>query len=121
VILRGSRVVAGSILAAACAAHAHAAEARFIRIGEAEIRRAFAGRTFTDEVHWFFRFEPGGKLGGASMGRTVDRRWSVKDGMLCLAAPQREDDCREVWRAGPRIELRRYADDPVPDAGILKP
>lgn len=97
-----------------------ASPAAFKRLSTPEIRKAFVGWEFTDEIHWFYRFKPDGRIEGASMGRRVTQTWVVRDGKLCIAANKGDEDCREVWRKDNQIELRRYADDPVPDAGILR-
>lgn len=102
-------------------ATADSAPLSFKRLAAEEIRKSLIGREFTDEVHWFYRFKKNGMIEGASMGRRVNRMWQIQEGRLCMSAEKREPDCREVWKAGTRIELRRYADDPLPDTGRLRP
>jgi hypothetical protein len=99
--------------------HARAEDARFVRIKAAEIRKVFLGREFSDEVHWVQRYLPDGRLEGASMGRKITKRWSIKDDTLCIT-DDRGEDCREVWKAGSKVEPRRWGDDELPEAGIVR-
>jgi hypothetical protein len=91
----------------------------FKRLKNAAIRKAMIGKDYTDDVHWSFRFKPDGKIEGANMGQKSSRTWMVRDDKLCLIN-QAGEDCREVWKSGSRIELRRYIDDPVADSGVVR-
>jgi hypothetical protein len=89
------------------------------RIKNADIGKLFSGREFSDEIHWAERYDKNGILEGSGSGRRYTKRWAVKDGQLCITDDEGED-CREVWIAGPRVELRRWSDDEVPKTGILR-
>ena len=93
----------------------------FKPIKAAEIRKILVGREFTDETHWFYRFWADGRLEGASMGLKLNQKWAIKADRLCILADKLEEDCREVWKSGSKIELRRYDTDPVADSGIIRP
>jgi hypothetical protein len=113
-------VLAGMLALVVCAPVVGLAEdARFVRIKASEIRKVFAGREFSDEVHWVQQYLPDGKLEGASMGRKITKQWPIKDDNLCIT-DDRGEDCREVWKAGSKVELRRWGDDELPEAGIVR-
>lgn len=108
------RLAAAVVLLALAAGPAPAGEA-FRRLTASEIRARLVGREVTDEVHWAYRFEPGGRLHVVSLGRARTARWRIDKDELCLeAAP-----CVQVWMAGNRVELRR-ADGTLPDEGVLQ-
>ena len=111
-------------VAAAAAVAAQAAEAALKQLKAALIRAAFAVQEFTDEVHWAERYNADGTVTGKSMGRALAKHWSVAAGLLCItddqAAADESADCREVWKAGSRTELRRPGSDSFPKEGILR-
>ncbi len=89
-----------------------------VRLKAAQIRKMFQGHEFSDEVHWTKNFRKDGTIEGFSMGRKLGQRWSIQSDMLCIHT-DKPDDCREVWKAGNSVELRRYSDDPVPTSGKI--
>lgn len=93
----------------------------FRPIKAAEIHKTLVGREFTDETHWFYRFRADGRLEGASMGRKLNQKWTIKADRLCILADKLEEDCRQVWKSGSKVELRRYDKDPLADSGIVRP
>jgi hypothetical protein len=97
-----------------------AEEAVFRKVAGSDIRKLFVGREFSDAVHWAERYRSDGSLHGSGSGRRYAKRWAVRDGQLCVTGDEGAD-CREVWRAGEKVELRRWRDDDVPKAGILRP
>lgn len=93
------------------------------RIKAAEIRKIFAGREFSDEIHWTETYGADGTLEGSGMGRRFTKRWTVKNDMLCLTDARGDDkneDCREVWASGKTVELRRDAADDLGKRGIIR-
>jgi len=108
------RLAAAVVLLALTAGPAPAGEA-FRRLSASEIRARLVGKEVTDEVHWAYRFEPGGRLDVVSLGRAHTARWRLaKDGLCLEAAP-----CVQVWMAGNRVEFRR-GDGTLPDEGVLQ-
>ena len=89
------------------------------RIKTAEIRKTFAGREFSDEIHWAETYKTNGTLEGSGMGRRFSKRWAVRNDMLCLSDDKGED-CREVWASGTTVELRRDAADDLGKRGIIR-
>ena len=83
-----------------------------------EIAARFTGMELTDEVHWAYVFERGGRLNIFSMGRPGTGSWTVDRNELCLGRPPDETRCYEVWVSGQNVQLRRESD--VPDEGILQ-
>jgi hypothetical protein len=105
--------------AAALSQAALAGEPPFRRINAAEIRKTFAGREFSDEIHWVETYKADGTLQGSGMGRPFTKRWSIKNDQLCLS-DMKGEDCREVWTSGKTVELRRDAADDLGKRGIIR-
>ena len=115
--------LAATLAIGACfAAIAAAAPLKQLRGGQ--IRVAFGGQEFTDEVHWAERYQADGSVTGKSMGRDIHKRWSIKADLLCLrddkAAADSAEDCFEVWKADAKVELRLVGGDAFPKEGILR-
>ncbi|MEG9525385.1 MAG: hypothetical protein MIL41_06375 [Hyphomicrobiales bacterium] len=87
----------------------------FRHLTASEIRARLVGKEVTDEVHWSYHFEPGGRLHVVSLGRARTGRWRLDGDELCLEA----DSCVQVWISGNRVELRR-GDGTLPDEGVLQ-
>jgi hypothetical protein len=83
-----------------------------------EIAARFTGMELTDEVHWAYVFERGGRLNIFSMGRPGTGSWKVDRNELCLGRPPDETRCYEVWVSGRNVQLRR--EPGIPDEGILQ-
>lgn len=77
----------------------------FKKLKGSEIRRAFVGHTFTDEVHFSFRYLPNGKLAVVSMGKKAERKWRIVRDELC-ATEDVGETCSEVWVKGNAVSLR---------------
>lgn len=108
------RIVVAAALLAATAGWASAGEA-FRRLSAPEIRARLVGKEVTDEVHWAYRFEPGGGLRIVSLGRARTARWRLDGDGLCLDGPP----CVQVWMAGNRVEFRR-GEGTLPEEGVLQ-
>jgi hypothetical protein len=112
----------GSLLVAlvACLIFATAAPAAepFRQLKGREIASRFTGMELTDEVHWAYVFEKGGRLNIFSMGRPGTGSWKVNKNELCLDRPPDEPRCYEAWISGQDVQLRRESD--VPEEGILQ-
>lgn len=83
-----------------------------------EIAARFSGQELTDEVHWAYVFERGGRLRSFSMGKAGTGRWRVEKDQLCFGVGQEEPRCYAVWMSGSRVELRREGD--LPEEGVLQ-
>jgi len=83
-----------------------------------EIAARFTGMELTDEIHWAYVFERGGRLKIFSMGRPGTGAWKVEKDELCLDRPPDEARCYEVWVSGQTVQLRREPE--IPDEGILQ-
>lgn len=91
----------------------------FRRIPGRDLAVRLPGMELTDDVHWAYGFERGGRLRSVSMGTLRTGSWSVRGDELCLDGGPDGARCFHVWAAGDGIELRRD-DGSLPDAGILR-
>lgn len=112
-------------LALACMVAALALPARaenlppgFKKLTGAEIRRAFVGHTFTDEVHFSLSYRASGVVQGMSMGKQVTHPWSIANDRLC-EAEETGTTCYIVLNKGADVFLRRDGIDLSVD-GVLK-
>jgi hypothetical protein len=97
-----------------------AQEITFRRLRAADIGKLFSGQAFSDGVHWVERYRPDGTVEGSSMGRCFSKRWAIRHDQLCLTDGEGVD-CREVWKAKAKIELRRWSDDDLAKARVIRP
>jgi hypothetical protein len=115
------RNIGGLVVAAAVgfllATTALAAEP-FRHLNGREIASRFMGMELTDEVHWAYVFERGGRLNIFSMGRPGTGAWKVDRNELRMDRPPDEARCYEVWVSGRNVQLRREPE--IPDEGILQ-
>jgi len=115
------RNIGGLMVAAAVGllpATACLADELFRHLTGREIAARFTGMELTDEVHWAYGFERGGRLNIFSMGRPGTGAWKVDRNELCLDRPSDEARCYEVWVSGQNVQLRREPE--IPDEGILQ-
>lgn len=111
----GPQRIAIAVALLALAPGAMTAGEAFRRLTAFEIRARLVGQEVTDEVHWAYRFGPGGRLDVVSLGRVRTARWRLDEDRLCLEA----DPCVQVWMSGNRVEFRR-GDGTVRDEGVLQ-
>jgi hypothetical protein len=90
----------------------------FRHLNGREIASRFIGMELTDEVHWAYVFERGGRLNIFSMGRPGTGSWKVESNELCLDRLPDEARCYEVWVSGRNVQLRREPE--IPGEGILQ-
>jgi hypothetical protein len=83
-----------------------------------QIRAAFAGRTFADDVHFSFLYTAAGKIEGTAMGAKVSRRWRAQKDELCETDSFGEN-CYSIWRKGPIVRFV-IGDDGIFAEGTLK-
>jgi hypothetical protein len=74
------------------------------KLNGTQIRQAFAGRTFTDEVHFAFDYKANGTIGGTSMGRKINNKWSIANAELCITNSTGEI-CYAVWKKASAVKL----------------
>jgi len=119
----GRRMLVWAAMAAALAlivllvASALAADA-FRRLGSKDIATRLTGMELTDDVHWAYVLERGGRVRSFSMGRASTGSWRVDKDELCIHRPPDELRCYEVWVSGQRVELR--SEPAIPEEGILR-
>jgi hypothetical protein len=111
-------VIATTLLPGWSLAQGTAAADAYHRMKGREIASRFTGMELTDEVHWAYVFEKGGRLNIFSMGRPGTGAWKVDRNELCLDRPPDEARCYEVWVSGRNVQLRREPE--IPDEGILQ-
>src|SRR3954466_7596632 len=56
----------------------------FRQLKAAEIKSRFAGKEFTDEVHWAMVFGPDGSLSSFEKGAAGKGAWKVEKDELCM-------------------------------------
>ncbi|WP_460452572.1 hypothetical protein [Alsobacter sp. SYSU BS001988] len=89
------------------------------KLGAGEIARAVPGMEFTDEVHWAYVFERGGRLNSVAMGKPMTGSWRQQKDRLCLTRPAEQERCYEVWRAEKNVQLREPGFD-IHEEGVLQ-
>lgn len=76
------------------------------KLSGAQIRTKFTGIQLTDEVHWRYVYDRGGRLRSYSMGTKKIGTWAVEKDELCLYLKEPDDGCYEVSLLGKRIEMK---------------
>ena len=100
-------------LASSAALAFNPADEGYRRLKEAEIRKAFIGKTFSDEAHFSERFKADGTIEGYALGKKIARTWKIIDDELCITSHS-EETCYSVWLKGSEIELVfRDSDNPI--------
>ena len=95
---------AGFFLVPCALAAAPPADEGFRKLSGRQIRQTFAGRTFSDDVHFSFRYAADGSIQGGAMGRKIDRRWRIERDLLCVTESVGEN-CYVVWKKGNAVKL----------------
>lgn len=107
------------IFVATCAsAHADLRSEGFRKLTGSQIRAAFAGHTFADDVHFSFRYARSGEIEGMGMGAKTSRRWRVQKDELC-ETDKTDENCFSIWRKGDVVRFV-VGDDGVFAEGTLK-
>ena len=76
------------------------------KLSGSQIRAKFAGMQLTDEVHWRYVYDRGGRLRSYSMGTKKIGTWTIEQDELCLYLKEPDDGCYEVSSLGQRIEVK---------------
>jgi hypothetical protein len=84
-----------------------AAEDKFTRLNEQQIRAKIVGKEITDRVHWGEYYRKDGVLISMDMGRKRVGSWKIDQNKLCAAKEKDKPyDCYEVWVSGSEVNLR---------------
>lgn len=88
---------------------AHADADKFRRLNGDKIPAILAGKVFTDEGHWSYRFLPDGVWKGMELGRSLNGRWRIDRNELCVTRDSKKADteCFEIWLKKDEMEYRR--------------
>ena len=98
--------------------HADPKSEGFRKLNGAQIKQAFSGHTFSDEVHFTFRYLAGGTIEGSGMGKQVSRKWWVVKDDLCITDSFGEN-CYAIWKKGSAVKFV-FGGDAVFVEGVLK-
>ncbi len=79
----------------------------FKKLKAAQIRKAFVGKEYTDDVHFSNKFNADGSIDTFSLGRQSKDKWHIESDTLCLEEGGRIAKCYEVWKKGEAVSLRR--------------
>ncbi len=109
--------VAATLIVAA--ARADPKSEGFRKLNGAQIKQAFSGRAFSDEIHFAFRYLPGGAIEGSGMGKKVSRKWRVAKDDLCVTDTSGEN-CYAIWKKGSAVKFVFGEDALVFVEGVLK-
>jgi hypothetical protein len=74
------------------------------KLNGTQIRQTLAGRRFTDDVHFAFDYKANGTIGGTSMGKKINNKWSIARTELCLTDSAGEI-CYSVWKKASAVKL----------------
>lgn len=76
----------------------------FRKLNGNQIRRTVIGHSFTDEIHFTFKYLRSGSVEGMAMGQTVREKWRIHNDFLCVTDKGREV-CNTVWQKQRIIRL----------------
>ncbi|MDX8512145.1 hypothetical protein [Mesorhizobium captivum] len=99
------RILAASLVAGLLSVQGADAAETFRQLKGKEIRAKFAGRDFTDDVHWADAFGRDGRMTSYDMGKKTTGTWRVEKDQLCTSLDE-EDRCYLVWTSGTTVQLR---------------
>ncbi len=99
------RILVTSLVASLLSVHGTNAAETFRQLKGKEIKAKFAGRDFTDDVHWADAFRRDGRMTSYDMGKKTTGTWRVEKDQLCTALDD-EDHCYLAWTSGTTVELR---------------
>ena len=76
----------------------------FEMLNPAQVRQAFTGKRFTDDVHFAYTYKAGGVIEGTSMGKKHTGSWMIREQKLCVTDSFGET-CYVVWKKGAEVRL----------------
>lgn len=77
----------------------------FKKLNGIQIRQAFAGKKFSDDVHFTYEYRANGAVQGMSMGKKVASTWKVAKDQLCVTDRSFGETCYFVWKKGAAVRL----------------
>jgi hypothetical protein len=116
--MKGSaRVIVAAVLACAPAFAASPQTEGFKKLSGAQIRAAFAGKTFSDGTHFSNQYRADGTIEGVSMGKKISNKWKVVKDTLCITDKFGEL-CYFVWMKGKDARLVHESSDVVLEGSV---
>lgn len=76
----------------------------FKHLSGPQIRQAFVGRKFTDDVHFASEYKADGSILAVSMGKKRTNKFAVSENQLCVTDSFGEA-CYAVWKKGNEVRL----------------
>jgi hypothetical protein len=76
------------------------------RLSGVQIRAKFTAMQLTDDVHWRYVYDSGGRLRSYSMGTKKIGKWAVEKDELCLYLEEPDDGCYEISISGERVKMK---------------
>ncbi len=80
---------------------------KFVKLKATEIRSAFVGMDFTDDVHWALQHFRDGKVKSFHMGSGDSGKWQLEGDVFCVDYIKGQKECHQIWRSGKTYQLRR--------------
>jgi hypothetical protein len=77
----------------------------FQKLTGAQIRQAFAGRKFSDGIHFVYEYQANGAVQGTGMGKKTTSTWKVAKDQLCVTDHSFGETCYQVWKKGAAVKL----------------
>ena len=76
----------------------------FRKLSVAQIRHAFVGKRFSDDVHFTDSYKANGAIEGISLAKKVTKTWVISKDQLCITSSFGET-CYAVWKKGAAVRL----------------
>ena len=76
----------------------------FKKLTGPQIKKAFTGHQFSDEVHFRLYYKANGEINGVEMGKKITRKWRINNDQLCSGEGIKEN-CLFVWKKGSDVRL----------------
>ncbi|MDI9846438.1 hypothetical protein QM467_00030 [Rhodoblastus sp. 17X3] len=102
--MTGMGLFATSLIVCSAAFGASPQSEGFRQLTGPQITQALVGRTFSDDIHFSFRYRPKGVIEGMSMGRKVTDKWVIQGNRLCVTDSFGQS-CYVVWKKGAAVKL----------------
>ena len=112
-----ARAGVAAVLACAPALAASPQTEGFKKLSGAQIRAAFAGKTFSDDTHFSNRYRADGTIEGVSMGKKISNKWKVVNDTLCVTDKFGEL-CYFAWMKGKDVKLVHETSDLVLEGSV---
>lgn len=80
------------------------ADQGFRKLAGKQIHAAFAGKVFSDGIHFRNRYKANGTIEGVSMGKKISNKWKIGKDTLCITDSM-DELCYAVWMKGKDVQL----------------